>query len=226
MEAPEKYPCIASCASSWRLPRLFGDDTHAAVARPRWVCEHGLDTESVVGPSTCAQTRTQEKAKARPCPLVNVKSAKTSLYCGSSRVLTRKHYMVTCSCNIPAQTKQTKHTCCTTTEHVAQISTSHTISSGSVPKHFPAKTSFRPPGWIRVAGSQQVCEAATGFGGRGFSTARRLMLERTSNVACETSSAMCVWHTCLLARLPRVSLLTAASCGHGKPQHVPASRDT
>ena len=29
MEALKKYPCPAACASLWRQPSLFGDDTHA-----------------------------------------------------------------------------------------------------------------------------------------------------------------------------------------------------
>ena len=29
VEALEKYPCPAACASLWRQPSLFGDDTHA-----------------------------------------------------------------------------------------------------------------------------------------------------------------------------------------------------
>ena len=36
VEALKKYPCLAACASLWRLPRLFGDDTHAVVAQPKW----------------------------------------------------------------------------------------------------------------------------------------------------------------------------------------------
>ena len=28
MEAPRKCPCPAACVSLWRLPSLFGDDTH------------------------------------------------------------------------------------------------------------------------------------------------------------------------------------------------------
>ena len=41
VEALEKCPCPAACASLWRLPRLFGDDTHAVDTRPRWAREHG-----------------------------------------------------------------------------------------------------------------------------------------------------------------------------------------
>ena len=29
------------CASEWRQPSLFGDDTHAVVTRPKWAREHG-----------------------------------------------------------------------------------------------------------------------------------------------------------------------------------------
>ena len=36
VEALKKYPCLAACASLWRLPRLFGDDTHAVVTLPKW----------------------------------------------------------------------------------------------------------------------------------------------------------------------------------------------
>ena len=36
VEAPKKCPCPAACASIWRLLRLFGDDTYAVVARPKW----------------------------------------------------------------------------------------------------------------------------------------------------------------------------------------------
>ena len=35
MEAPEKCPCLAACASVWRQPSLFGDDTRAVVTRPK-----------------------------------------------------------------------------------------------------------------------------------------------------------------------------------------------
>ena len=35
-EAPQTCPCPAACASLWRLPSLFGDDTHAVVTRPKW----------------------------------------------------------------------------------------------------------------------------------------------------------------------------------------------
>ena len=45
VEAPWKCPCPGECASLWRLPSLFGDDTHAAVAWPKWAREHGLHTE-------------------------------------------------------------------------------------------------------------------------------------------------------------------------------------
>ena len=31
-----KIPCLAACASQWRQPSLFGDDTHAVVTRPKW----------------------------------------------------------------------------------------------------------------------------------------------------------------------------------------------
>ena len=45
VEAPWKCPCPGACASLRRLPSLFGDDTHAAVAWPKWAREHGLHTE-------------------------------------------------------------------------------------------------------------------------------------------------------------------------------------
>ena len=36
VEAPQRCPCLPACASLWRQPSLFGDDTHAVVARPKW----------------------------------------------------------------------------------------------------------------------------------------------------------------------------------------------
>ena len=45
VEAPEKWPCLAACESQRRQPILFSDDTHAVVTRPKWVREHGVDTE-------------------------------------------------------------------------------------------------------------------------------------------------------------------------------------
>ena len=44
VEALKKYPCPAACASLWRQPSLFGDDTHAVDTRPRWAREHGQHT--------------------------------------------------------------------------------------------------------------------------------------------------------------------------------------
>ena len=44
VEALKKYPCPAACASLWRQPSLFGDDTHAVSTRPRWAREHGQHT--------------------------------------------------------------------------------------------------------------------------------------------------------------------------------------
>ena len=41
VEAPWKVPCPAAGASPWRLHRLFGDDTHAVVAQPKWASGHG-----------------------------------------------------------------------------------------------------------------------------------------------------------------------------------------
>ena len=32
----KKCPCLAARARLWRLPRLFGDNTHAVVTRPKW----------------------------------------------------------------------------------------------------------------------------------------------------------------------------------------------
>ena len=40
MEAVKKCPCPSACASLWRLPSLFGDDTHAVGTRPKWAREH------------------------------------------------------------------------------------------------------------------------------------------------------------------------------------------
>ena len=42
VEALKKCPCPAACASLWKLPSLFGDDTHAVGTRPRWAREHGI----------------------------------------------------------------------------------------------------------------------------------------------------------------------------------------
>ena len=36
VEALEKCPCLAACASQWRQPSLFGDDTHAVGTRLTW----------------------------------------------------------------------------------------------------------------------------------------------------------------------------------------------
>ena len=41
VEALKKYPCLAACATLWRQPSLFGDDTLAVVTRPRRAREHG-----------------------------------------------------------------------------------------------------------------------------------------------------------------------------------------
>ena len=32
--------CCCACASHWRQPSLFGDDTHAVATRPKWALEH------------------------------------------------------------------------------------------------------------------------------------------------------------------------------------------
>ena len=45
VEAPQRCLCPAACASTWRQPSLFSDDTHAAVTWPKWALEHGIHTE-------------------------------------------------------------------------------------------------------------------------------------------------------------------------------------
>ena len=42
VEALEKCPCSAACASQSRQSSLHGDETHAVATRPRWASEHGL----------------------------------------------------------------------------------------------------------------------------------------------------------------------------------------
>ena len=42
VEASQKCPCPAACASQWRLSR--GDDTQAVGTRPMWAREHTLHT--------------------------------------------------------------------------------------------------------------------------------------------------------------------------------------
>ena len=44
VEALKKYPCPTACASLWRQPSLFGDDTHAVATRPKWAREHRQQT--------------------------------------------------------------------------------------------------------------------------------------------------------------------------------------
>ena len=39
---PLRCPYLAACARRKRQPSLFGDDTHAVVAQPKWAREHGL----------------------------------------------------------------------------------------------------------------------------------------------------------------------------------------
>ena len=43
VEESKKYPCLAACASPWRLPSLLAM-THAVVARTKWASEHGAHT--------------------------------------------------------------------------------------------------------------------------------------------------------------------------------------
>ena len=76
VEAPEKYPCPAACASPWRLP------SRTAITHVRWL--HGQSghestdyTQSVVhcvgrwtGSSMCARTRMRREVNVRPRPLV------------------------------------------------------------------------------------------------------------------------------------------------------------
>ena len=45
MEVPWKCLCLGAGVSLWREPSLFGDDTHAVVARPKWAREHGIHTK-------------------------------------------------------------------------------------------------------------------------------------------------------------------------------------
>ena len=86
MEAPEKYPRPAACASPWRPPSLVGDDTHAVVARSKWAREHGLHTECgpVVsmgcepGPSiACSDEDTGRSERETPNPCVETDRQKT-----------------------------------------------------------------------------------------------------------------------------------------------------
>ena len=95
VEAPQKYPSPAACASHWRQPSLFGDDTHAVVTRPKWAREHGVHTEwspmSVgcePGPSIGARTRTRAEVNVRPRPLVQVNRRPVLLF-ASAPVLVR-----------------------------------------------------------------------------------------------------------------------------------------
>ena len=76
VEAPEKYPSLAACASPWRLP------SRTAMTHVRWL--HGQSghestdyTQSVVhcvgrwtGSSMCARTRMRGEVHVRPRPLV------------------------------------------------------------------------------------------------------------------------------------------------------------
>ena len=41
VEAPQKCPCLAACATLRKQPGLFGDDTHAVIGL-MWVRQHGL----------------------------------------------------------------------------------------------------------------------------------------------------------------------------------------
>ena len=43
--SPAKYQCLPVCASPWRQPGLFSDDTHAKRKRSKWACEHELHKE-------------------------------------------------------------------------------------------------------------------------------------------------------------------------------------
>ena len=45
VEATKKCPYLAACASLWREPSLFRDDTHAVVALPKCAPEHELHTQ-------------------------------------------------------------------------------------------------------------------------------------------------------------------------------------
>ena len=80
MEALKKYQCLAACASLWRQPSLFGDDTHAVGTRPRWAQEHGIHTEcgplcrwvASLAHRQVLGTRTWAEVNVRPRPLVNV----------------------------------------------------------------------------------------------------------------------------------------------------------
>ena len=49
MGASKECPDPAACASLWRPPSLFGDDTHAVVARPKWA-PRARDTHEVWSP--------------------------------------------------------------------------------------------------------------------------------------------------------------------------------
>ena len=69
-----------ACASQWRQPSLFGDDTCAAGntakvgtrARTTHRVWSNVSVGCEPGPSKRAQTRTRAKVNARPRPLVNV----------------------------------------------------------------------------------------------------------------------------------------------------------
>ena len=78
MEAPWKCHCPAACASLWRLPCLFGNDTHAVVAQPKWASGHGPHCVCVVNrvgglrawsTDKCSNKDAGENERKTPTPL-------------------------------------------------------------------------------------------------------------------------------------------------------------
>ena len=82
VEAPEKYPCPAACASPWRLPSARRD-TRAVVARPKWAREHGLHTEcgplclSMEGRIDVCSNEDEGSARKTPTPCVETNRQKS-----------------------------------------------------------------------------------------------------------------------------------------------------
>ena len=81
METPEKYPSPVACAILWRLPSLFGDDTHAEV--PIQCVYHSTEyafvwSSASVGCESGPPTRVRNKNADRseretPRPLMKLK---------------------------------------------------------------------------------------------------------------------------------------------------------
>ena len=90
VEALKKYPCPAACASLWRQPNLFGDDTHAVGhtakvgtrARTAQLVWFLMSVGCEPGPSTSARNEDVGRSERKtPSPRATYRQRKSNVSC-------------------------------------------------------------------------------------------------------------------------------------------------